>query len=71
MYKIIDTIDRYPHVVLLLLDITTGDKRYWCFSVLYADELCEQYHVNNLNGLTLNHLPQHGGWIEEQDINKI
>lgn len=71
MYKIIDTIDRYPHVVLQLVDITTGNKRYWCLSVLHAEDLCKQYHVKSLRGVILDSLPKDGGWIITRDINLI
>ena len=71
MYKIIDTIDRYPFVVLLLLDITTGEKRYWCIDDVRADELCDEYHAKYLKGILLDKLPRAGYWITRQDINKI
>lgn len=71
MYKIIDTIDRYPHIVLQLVDITTGNKRYWCFSTLHAEDLCEEYHVRRLKGILLDHLPNNGGWITKKTINLI
>lgn len=71
MYKITDTIDRYPHVVLQLKDITTGYVRYWCFSVLHAEELCKDYHVRTLKGVLLDRIPHNGGWIKKEDINYI
>lgn len=71
MYKIIDTINRYPHVVLQLVEITTGDKRYWFFSTLHADDLCKQYHVKSLRGVLLDSLPKDGGWIIKSAINLI
>ncbi len=71
MYKVLSRIDRYPHVVLLLVDITTGDKRYWCFSTLHEEELCEEYHVKTIEGVLLDRLPHFGGWITKNAINKI
>lgn len=71
MYKIIDIIDRYPHVVLQLVDITNGDKRYWCLSELHAEELCKEYHTRRLKGILLDHLPKNGGWITKRTINLI
>lgn len=71
MYKIIETIDRYPFVVMLLVNITTGEKRYWCIDDVHADDLCAEYHVRNLHGLILDQLPASGSWIKRQDINLI
>jgi len=72
MYKIIETDERrYPHVLLLLLNITTGEKRWWCFGEVHADDLCEEYHVKNLQGVILDNLPVNGGWIERSEINKL
>lgn len=71
MYKIVDTIDRYPFVVLLLVNITTGGKRYWCIDDVHADKLCDEHNVSNLLGVVLDSLPSSGGWITRQDINMI
>jgi len=71
MYKIIDTIDRYPFVVMLLVNITTGEKRYWCIDDVHADELCDEYHAKDLKGLLLDQLPAWGTWITRQSINMI
>ena len=71
MYQIIRAIDLYPHVVLTLVNITTGEKRYWCFSVIHEEELCQEYHVKNLKGVLLDELPQNGGWFDWSDINRI
>ena len=71
MYKVLDIIDRYPHVVLQLVDITNGNKRYWCFSELHAQDLCEEYHTQHLRGVLLDNIPSNGGWITRRDINEI
>lgn len=71
MYQIIRAIDLYPHVVMALVNITTGEKRYWCFSVIHEEELCKEYHVKQLKGVLLDELPKNGGWFDYNDINRI
>lgn len=71
MYQIIRAIDLYPHVVLTLVNITTGEKRYWCFSVIHEEELCKECHVKTLEGVLLDKLPQNGGWFDWNDIKRI
>lgn len=72
MYKIIAIETHcYPHVLLHLLNITTGVKRWWCFSELHADELCKDYHVKDLKGVILDNVPAKGSWIKQSEINKI
>lgn len=71
MYKVFFRICRYPHVVIGLVNITTGEKGYWWFSILHEEMLCEEYHVKNLKGVLLDELPQNGGWFDINDINKL
>lgn len=71
MYKIIRTIDRYPHVVMELVDITTGEKFYWALGAYQAELLCADYHVTELNGVILDELPHNGGLFDYNDINRI
>lgn len=71
MYKIIRTIDRYPHVVMEIVNITTGEKLYWALGSYQAELLCAEYHVTNLKGVLLDELPQNGGWFDINDINKL
>lgn len=71
MYNVTDLVTLYPHVVLALVNITTGEKLYCCFSVIHEEELCQEYHVKNLKGVLLDELPQNGGWFDWSDINRI
>ncbi len=71
MYKITRTIDRYPHVVMELVNITTGEKLYWALGSYQAELLCAEYHVKYLKGVILDELPQNGGWFDYNNINRI
>ncbi len=71
MYKIKRTIDRYPHVVMEMVNITTGERFYWALGSYQAELLCAEYHVTELKGVILDELPQNGGLFDYNDINKI
>lgn len=71
MYKIIRTIDRYPHVVMEMVNITTGEKLYWALGSYQAELLCAEYHVKDLKGVILDEIPQNGGLFNYKDINRI
>lgn len=71
MYKIIRTIDRYPHVVMEMVNITTGERFYWALGSYQAELLCAEYHVKDLKGVLLDELPKNGGLFDYNDINKI
>lgn len=71
MYKVIVTIDQIHHIVLALVNITTGETRYWRLSSHHAELLCKQYHVKHLQGVLLDDLPQNGGWLDVNDFNRI
>lgn len=71
MYKIIRTIDRYPHVVMEMVNITTGERFYLALGSYQAELLCEEYHVKDLEGVLLDELPKNGGLFDYNDINKI
>jgi hypothetical protein len=71
MYKIIRTIDRYPHVVMKMVNITTGERFYWALGSYQAELLCAEYHITELKGVILDGLPQNGGLFDYNNINKI
>ena len=61
MYKIIDRFDTlYPHVCLLVEDITTHEKRWWWSTDVWVKEM------GNITGI--KHLPKFGKWIEEEEM---
>lgn len=54
MYKVLKTQLRYyPHALLLLADMTTGERRWWCFGRQHEEDLCEDYHTKDLAGAVL------------------
>ena len=54
MYKVLKTQLRYyPHALLLLADMTTGERRWWCFGSQHEEDLCEDYHTKDLAGAVL------------------
>lgn len=71
MYKIIRTIDRYPHVVMEMVNITTGERFYWALGSYQEELLCKEYHVKDLKVVLLDELPKNGGLFDYNDINKI
>lgn len=60
--------DRYPWSILHLLDLTTGEEKYWLFTVVYEDDLCKEYNVRDLTGLLLDKLPTKGMWTTKEEI---
>ena len=72
MYKVLKTQLRYyPHALLLLADMTTGERRWWCFGRQHEEDLCEDYHTKDLAGAVLIDLPRNGGWIDEKEIEML
>ena len=72
MYKVLKTnLSYYPHALLLLADMTTGERRWWCFGSQHEEDLCEDYHTKDLAGAVLSDLPRHGGWIDEKGIEML
>ena len=72
MYKVLKTnLSYYPHALLLLADMTTGERRWWCFGSQHEEDLCEDYHTKDLAGAVLSELPRHGGWIDEKEIEML
>ncbi len=55
----------------LLADMTTGERRWWCFGSQHEEDLCEDYHTKDLAGAVLSELPRHGGWIDEKEIEML
>lgn len=70
MYKITDTIDRYPFLILELR-LESGELRYWCFWDDLDEILMKKYGVTDLIGLEFNELPPKGDWIPREEIYKI
>ena len=69
MYKVTDVNTyHYPHVVLEILNTTTGETKYWHYTALHYEEHCRQLEVNTLEDCTLSDLPRNGGWLDEKDL---
>lgn len=70
MYKVTSIdLHHYPHVLLLLQD--TGGERWWAIGEQHYEDLCEDYKVKDLTGTELSQLPEHGGWIEKEEIRSL
>lgn len=72
MYKVVKTNTQYyPYVLLLLQDVGTVEKKWWVYTYVYDEDLCEDYKVKDLTGTELSQLPEHGGWIEKEEIRSL
>ena len=71
MYTIVQTISRYPFIILALRS-HLGKTKFWCMSELHAEEeILLNYHTKEYKDLILDNIPAHGYWISQNDIMKL
>lgn len=72
MWKITRTITAYyPLIILELTSMTDGESGLWSMADGQSEDILREYHVRKLEGIVLDELPKHGGWIDIDDIHDI